>query len=255
MTSSPATAPSQQRAEAHDVLIHIDVIWGGCTNVKVPVAICPRYEGMALAGPAKAFDRHLDSWLTRIIELGIIESGLGKLFPVNLQRSREAGKIKVDGLVMAGQGEPGSFAADDLRYLMSNVTVAIKSMGCHQLSTMLIGTLRNELSVGQAVHGFLEGILDGYERFRVIADAVNYHKELFQAEATGPLFISLVEADEEKAGGSSKNSSLPARSGRSRESSWRWPAETTSIRTRYPSRMPPMSTRMCPSPCSESPGA
>ena len=33
--------------------------------MKVPVAVCPRYQGMALAGPAKEFDRQIDSWLTR----------------------------------------------------------------------------------------------------------------------------------------------------------------------------------------------
>ena len=116
----------------------------------------------------------------------MIGSDLGQLFPVHLQRMREAGRVKVDCLLMAGMGEPGQFAADDLRYLMSNVTVAVKSMGHDQLSTSLIGTRRNELSFGQAVRGFLEGILDGYERFRVIADAVTYHKEELQQAVRAP---------------------------------------------------------------------
>jgi hypothetical protein len=34
---------------------------------------CP--EGMALAGSAKAFDRQLDSWITRAVDLGMIASG------------------------------------------------------------------------------------------------------------------------------------------------------------------------------------
>ncbi len=195
-----AAPPAQQPAAVcPDVVVHVEVICGGFTNVKVPVAVCPRYQGMALAGPAKEFDRQIDSWLTRAVDLGMIGSDLGQLFPVHLQRMREAGRVKVDCLLMAGMGEPGQFAADDLRYLMSNVTVAVKSMGHDQLSTSLIGTRRNELSFGQAVRGFLEGILDGYERFRVIADAVTYRKEDLQQAVLRPLFISLVVGDAEKA--------------------------------------------------------
>src|SRR5262245_38824778 len=154
---------------------------------------------MALAGPAKAFDRQLDSWLTRAVDLGMIGLGLGQLFPVNLQRARKSKRVKVDSLLLAGMGEPGDFAADDLRYLMSNVTVAVKSMGHHHFSTMLIGTRRNELTVDQAVHGFLEGILDGYERLRVIADAVTYHKDELRDAAESRLVISLVEEDKDRA--------------------------------------------------------
>jgi hypothetical protein len=194
------TTITPQPVAAHqEVVVHVEVILGGCTNVKVPVAVCPRYEGMALAGPAAAFDRLLDSWLTRAFELGMIGSGLGQVFPVRLQQMHEAGRVNVESLLLVGMGEPGHFAADDLRYLMSNVTVAVKSMGHYQLSTMLIGTRRHELSIGQAVRGFLAGILDGYERFRVIADAVTYQKERFQQAAEHDLFVCLVEPDGEKA--------------------------------------------------------
>ena len=100
---------------------------------------------------------------------------------------------------MVGMGEPGRFAADDLRYLMSNVTVAVKSMGHDHLSTTLIGTRRNELTVGQAVHGLLLGILDGFERFRSIADSLTYDKSRFLEAADHSLFVSLVSSDKEKA--------------------------------------------------------
>jgi CHAT domain len=193
------SAPATLSAAIHDVVIHIEVIWGGYTNVKVPVAICERYEGMALTGPARAFDLLIDSWLTRAVELGIIGSSLGQLFPVHLQRSRESGRVNVEALLMAGMGEPGNFAADDLRYLMSNVTVAIKSMGHQHLTMTLIGTRRNELSVGQAVHGLLVGILDGCERFRAIADTLTYDRARFLEAADQSLFISLVSNDKEKA--------------------------------------------------------
>jgi CHAT domain len=196
--AAPVLPPPPSPPKPRDIEVHVEVIHGGYTNVKVPVAICPRYEGMALAGPAKEFDRQLDSWLTRAVDLGMIGSGLGQLFPVHMQ-AKEDRRMKVDSLLMVGMGQPGDFAADDLRYLMSNVTVAVKSMRQDQFSTMLIGTRRSELTIGQAVRGFLQGIVDGYARFRVIADAVTFHRDVLQQSAERPLFISLVEGDEEKA--------------------------------------------------------
>ncbi len=194
-----ATGSPLLTADQREVLVHVDVIVGGFTNVAVQVGVCPRYQGMALAGPARAFDRQIDSWISRAVDLGMIGSGLGQIFPLNLRRSHDAGRVKVDSLLMAGMGEPGRFAADDLRYLMSNVTVAVKSMRFDHLSTMLIGTRRNELSIGQAARGFLEGILDGYARYRAIADAVKFEREEFLKGVEKPLFISLVNGDAERA--------------------------------------------------------
>jgi hypothetical protein len=191
------------KAKPAPPLIHIDVICGGITNVKVPVAVGPRYAGLPLAGPAKAFDRLLDSWLTRALDLGMIGSDLGQIFPLNLQRKREAGKINVDHLLLVGMGAPGRFAADDLRYLMSNVTVAVKSLtldkDVHRMSTMLIGTRRRELPIADAVRGFLEGIRDGYVRFRAIADVVKERPEQFRQAAEQSLSVALVEADRDRA--------------------------------------------------------
>jgi hypothetical protein len=194
-----APAAAEKSAGPRDILVHVDVIWGGITNVKVPVAVGPRYVGLAPAGPAKAFDRLLDSWLTRAVDLGMIGSGLGQLFPVNLQHRREAGEINVDHLLMVGMGEPGHFAPDDLRFLMSNVTVAVKSLRQHQLSTALIGTRRNELTIEHAVRGLLEGILDGYERFRAIVEEVRDNKAPLREADEHPLFVALVEGNQEKA--------------------------------------------------------
>lgn len=190
--AKPPTGPT-------DVVVHVEVITGGITNVKAPIAIGARYRGLPVAGPAKAFDRLMDFWLTRAIDLGMIGAGLGQVFPINLQRRREAGKVKVDFLLLLGMGEPGRFAPDDLRYLMSNATVAVKSMRQNQLSIELLGTRRKELTIDQAVRGFLEGILDGYERFRVIAEGVKEDRDLIQALVAQPLFIMLVESDSGRA--------------------------------------------------------
>src|SRR5205823_4059262 len=107
-------------------------------------------------------------------------------FPVNLEHRRQAGTVNVDTLLLVGMGEPGHFAADDLRYLMSNVTVAVKTLGSEPLSISLIGTRRNEIPVDRAVAGFLEGIVDGYHRFLAIADGLTNERERFQQLAIKP---------------------------------------------------------------------
>lgn len=154
--------------------------------MKIPAAIGPRYQGLPLAGPAKAFDRLLDCWLAHSLDLGMIGSGLGQLFPVNLHPQHQAGTINAEYLRLVGMGEPGQFAQDDLRYLMSNVTVVVKAMGHYQLSTMLIGTRRNELPLDHAFSGFLEGILDGYERFCAVTDRREDFEQARRADAVRP---------------------------------------------------------------------
>jgi len=213
-TSAPITAPMPRissdgaassniepavlRVRPEDVVVTVTLIRGGITNVKVPVAIAGRYDGMPVAGSSKAFDRLLDSWLTRAIDMGIIGSDLGQLFPVNLQVYHALGKLNADHLLLAGMGEPGRFARDDLRLLSCNVTVAVKGMGYDQFATPLLGTRRNEIPIRDAIGGVLEGILDGYERFRAIANSVSDQKERLRRAAQRPLYLVLVDSDERK---------------------------------------------------------
>ena len=57
--------------------LRITVTKGDITNVQVPIVIGARHDGLAFAGPTKAFDRLLDSWLTQAVDRGIIGSSLG----------------------------------------------------------------------------------------------------------------------------------------------------------------------------------
>lgn len=171
------------------------------TNVKVSVAVVGNYQGLPLAGSSKAFDGQLDGWLSRALDLGMIGSGLGQLFPVHLHRRGADPNfhVNVDTILLAGMGEPGHFAADDLRYLMSNVTVAVKSMGAEPMSISLLGTRRSELPIDRAVRSFAEGILDGHKRFQAIADVLTQRRAVFQELAEHKLTISLVDRDKDTA--------------------------------------------------------
>jgi hypothetical protein len=178
--------------------VDITLIWGGLTNVKTPVVIGARYDGLDFTGPTKIFDRLLDSWLTRAVDLGIMGSALGQLFPINLELYHKEGKLNARNLLLAGMGEPGRFAQDGLEFIFSNIVVAMKAMGESEFATSLLGTRRSELSIAEAIRGFVEGIEDGYERICAIAQAVKQDQIGLERVAVQPLSIKLVHSDKDK---------------------------------------------------------
>ena len=113
---SDASIPGEKNAAAAPPLkVNISLVWGGMTNVEAPVAVGARYDGLAVAGSTKAFDHALDLWLTHAVDLGIIGSALGQLFPIDLRRFHMDGRLKARTLLLAGMGEPGRFAQDSLQ--------------------------------------------------------------------------------------------------------------------------------------------
>jgi hypothetical protein len=197
----PATKPvtsdaaSANPAAMPAVDLQITVIKGGLTNIKVPVVIGARYDGLAFAGSTKAFDRLLDSWLTRAVDMGIIGSSLGQLFLINLDQFQRAGTIKADNLLLAGMGEPGRFARDSLQFLISNVVVGTKVMGHKELALPLLGIRRSELTVADAVRGLVAGINDGYERLRAMADDDANNRVALQNAAAQPLSVIIAHPE------------------------------------------------------------
>jgi hypothetical protein len=188
-TSPPETSPLD---------VKIRLICGGLTKVKAPIIVGARYDGLAFAGPTKIFDRLLDSWLTRAVDLGIIGSALGQLFPINLEQFHKADKLNAGTLILAGMGEPGRFAQDGVRFIFSNIIVTVKAIGVNEFATPLLGTRRNELPIGDAVRGLVQGIADGYERVSAIAESVTEYKESFRAVIQQPLSIMVVHDSEQK---------------------------------------------------------
>ena len=86
-------------------------------------------------------------WLTRAVDLGIVGSALGQLFPIELAQFHKAGKLNAHTLLLAGMGEPGRFAQDSVRFIFSNIIVMIKTMGENEFASSLLGTRRNELPI------------------------------------------------------------------------------------------------------------
>ena len=203
--AQPASGPQPTGSSPPVVQVRITLVEGGITNLQVKVAVAGRYDGLPLGGGARAFDRKLDSWLTRALELGMIGSGLGQLYPLNLEKRREEGsgqpperRINTSYLLLASMGEPGRFAQDGLRYLISNIVVATKGLAYDEFATGLLGTRRNELAITDAIRALLQGIHDGYERFHAIAETVTDDRAQFVEAAGRPLDILLVDKDATK---------------------------------------------------------
>lgn len=191
--STEPVVPDPTKASGVDV--RVTLILGGLTRVKAPVAIGARYDGLPFAGPTAAFDRLLDSWMTRAVDFGIIGSALGLLFPINLQQDHKAGRVKAQNLIIAGLGEPGRFAQDSLRFVISNVVVAVKAMGHNQFASTLLGTRRNELTIRDAIRGYLQGVSDGYERLRAVCLDLKADKDGLARLIAQPLEILLVTSN------------------------------------------------------------
>jgi hypothetical protein len=198
--AKPVTAETSppSPADISTIDLRITVIKGGLTNIKVPVVIGARYDGLAFAGATKAFDRLLDSWLTRAVDMGIIGSSLGQLFLINLEQFQRAGRIKADNLLLAGMGEPGRFARDSLQFLISNVVVGTKVMGHGELALPMLGIRRSELTVADAVRGLVAGIHDGYERLRAMADDDANNREALRNAAAQPLSVIIAHPELDK---------------------------------------------------------
>lgn len=110
--------------------------------------------------------------IERFIELGIIVGNLGalSLFPIPASmREAEDREFLVlpEYLMLGGLGEPGSLTRDDVRFVMTNVVYAMKSIQKFRLSTHLIGIHSRSLNIRQSMRAIVEGIKEGMERFDV----------------------------------------------------------------------------------------
>ncbi|MGB9005229.1 MAG: CHAT domain-containing protein [Candidatus Aminicenantales bacterium] len=138
----------------------IEVVRGDVTQIKAPVVMIGHYQGVAPVSAEGAIDKALDFWITRANQQGIIGADLGELFfiPV-VGRS-----IAARAVLLAGMGAEGRFSKDDLRYLMTNVTVAVSALKLDTFATVLIGSGAGNLTKDRALRGMIEGIADALRR-------------------------------------------------------------------------------------------
>src|SRR5262249_16921139 len=70
--------------------------------------------------------------------------------------------------------------------------------GENEFASSLLGTRRNELPISEAVCGLVQGIDDGYERIKAIAEQVTDDKELLRTIVAQPLAVTLAHPHAQK---------------------------------------------------------
>ena len=101
-----------------------------------------------------------DLLLTQFTERGIIRGELGQPFFVDDPRTRnDDGSAGPDRLIaIAGMGYVGRFGAPELIVLVRELCWSLGRIGKRHLATVLIGAGNGNLSVRDAVSGWLEGV-------------------------------------------------------------------------------------------------
>lgn len=101
-----------------------------------------------------------DLLLTQFTERGIIRGELGQPFFVDDPRTRnDDGSAGPDRLIaVAGMGYVGRFGAPELIVLVRELCWSLGRLGKRHLATVLIGAGNGNLSVRDAVSGWLEGV-------------------------------------------------------------------------------------------------
>lgn len=176
-TPEPAGAKPAVEPSNVPLAIAVEVVRGDIVSQSLPVVVVGQYGGMPPRGAARKIDKAMNSWIKWAIELGMVGSGLGELFSIPVTR----GEIKAGAVLLAGMGEFGQFERDDLRFLMTNVVLAVVNTGHMRFGTVLIGASRDDLPVDNAVRSLLEGVCDAFERL--------------PAKPPGALTVVVVEAD------------------------------------------------------------
>ncbi len=109
-----------------------------------------RYEETAHSRAARVPDNEL--LLTQYTQRGTIRAELAQTFFLADPRRPER------MLTVAGMGEPGRFGEPELVVLVRELCWALGQMNKRHLATVLIGTGRENLTVGQAVDAWVRGI-------------------------------------------------------------------------------------------------
>ncbi len=241
-TSGPArsdgrTAADPSAVRARSPRIEIGLVWGAIDDPAAVVeAGCPvdavavgHYAGVAPAGAERALDERISRkrrprqppagerglLLTDLAARGVIRGELGQAFFLPDPRPAGAGGNRL--IAVVGMGVPGRFGEGELAVLARELCWSLGRLGRRHLATVLLGAGEGNLSVDQAVRGWVRGItlaLTGTEpgdgshlrrvsfverdprRLAAIRDAILGHKAELSRRARLDIGYRGVSADE-----------------------------------------------------------
>ncbi|MBM3161908.1 MAG: CHAT domain-containing protein [Chlorobi bacterium] len=159
--------PPRNEAARHEPLspakieLAIQLVHDDVTRVKSPAVVIGHYRGVDPVNAEGAVDAAMNRMITLANEQGIIGGGLGELFFIPVTGKQ----IAASSVILAGMGEEGHFTKDDLRYLMTNVTLSVSALGMDSFAMVVIGSGQGSISKERALASIIEGVSDGLRRF------------------------------------------------------------------------------------------
>jgi hypothetical protein len=183
--SAGGPEPEPARTDVAPSHVVVEVYHGDIAALPADVAVVGRYKGIGARGNAASFDKQLGGWLSSAFQHGMVGSDLGELFyiPISRAGAPQGAAAKLSslppicswphapaGVIVAGLGEPGRFNREGLRYLLTNITLAVVALGYGKLSLPPLGFSRREILLENVLRGTLEGISEALDRFDDRAD-------------------------------------------------------------------------------------
>ena len=145
-----ASGADRSRAQ---IPLKVAVRFGDVTQIKAPVVVVGHYRGVEPVNAIGAIDKAMGGWISRAVKRGMISGQLGETFYVP-----SGGRVKADGVVVAGMGDYGQFSPIALRRLMANVAIGSAALGLTSLSTVLVGAGEGAMDRDTALKELLEGL-------------------------------------------------------------------------------------------------
>jgi len=148
-------------------VLDIEVVWGDIARTEGDVTAVGHYKGVLPAQAELAVDRAISGAdgplvLTEHTRRGLLRGELGDIdfFPW-LPGPGPDRVARVATVV--GMGHVGSFGASELRTMARNLVWATANLpGARTLCTVLIGSGANNLTVSEAVDGFVRGLVESF---------------------------------------------------------------------------------------------
>ena len=183
-------APHAERKQELPV-VQVELLRGDITLAAAPVVVVGHYKGVAPVRAEGAVDAALGYWISQAQTQGMIGADLGEVFFIPAAGTELAAKA----VLLAGMGEPGRFSREDLRFLMTNVTFAITSLGADHFASVLVGSGEGSLPRDHALRAMLAGIGDALHRLpaqkRKTAGKRNHRLRLILIENNQEVFDEL----------------------------------------------------------------
>lgn len=154
-------ASSQPESAAAGRSLEMEVIWGSITDAAATgVHAVGHYLGVLPQNAELVLDKAVSTEnelvITDLTKRGVIRGALGDVTFIPWDEKRT--------VAVVGMGTPGAFGVSQLRELVASLASTVGRLsGCHELTTLFIGSGAGSLSIADSVRGFILGLEDAFD--------------------------------------------------------------------------------------------